>query len=640
MTDNNPRTPPNKPAPKRSPAGSPAPGGPEPAGHHPDPAGAAAASAAVETERALANRRIARMRGALRERDARVRTLEDRLTALEESASMALGRVIAAAARRPLRGVVRLPRDLYRLWRRRRQSATTANVQGTAPGRGQRAAGSGKNRAHGGDATSGARAHALGLGADEDRLLLGPPGLTGDRMVIAGIFGTALETALSGCAHVVPLLPDNAPLVLDQVNPDLVVVDGTAGAAGGPWAYLGEPGMVDRERALLATLDAARDRGCPVVLWTGTASPPPGLSRLGWDTIQTGGPGIPLHRFNPIGWTGEVTTPLLVDPGLDRLRLAVQRSVRALVTALDAETVAAGVPNLPTVLRARGLTVAATPQQALEQLACGARVVCPPQVAADLGDAARFVRVSTGADGKEPAPPAGMRDDLRGVLRTLFAQYATPVRLAALADQLGIDVDPLHGRRVTVVAAVREVTQARQLVTTLLAQTHQPGELLLQTGNGSLDLVRAAVEELSAHDVGGIAVRAVPGSTPQAAAVSARSPWLAAWPRGPVPDTYLADLVCAAECSGADVVGPPAGLATTIPAGADPDGRHRTDGPGSGHGPGSPDGSGGLDGQRPPGPAGYAFSTEVDPALQRTELVRAGGGRAVPAARLLTLTPR
>ena len=74
-------------------------------------------------------------------------------------------------------------------------------------------------------------------------------------------------------------MPHDAALVLDTADVDLVIVDAAAGAPGGPWAYLGVPGVPDRERALLALMEVARGRGRPVVLlgtrlawpgWAGT----------------------------------------------------------------------------------------------------------------------------------------------------------------------------------------------------------------------------------------------------------------------------------------------------------------------------------------------------------------------------------
>jgi hypothetical protein len=566
----------------------------------------------VATERALTNRRVARMRAAVRERDARIRMLEQRLTALEESTSMALGRAVAAAARRPGRGVRRLPGQLYRLWRQRREPTATGGQPPGGKGAGDQAG------------TAPADGALIGFGTDEDRLLARTPGLTGNRIAIAGVFGPALGSALEGCAHLISLLPHDAPLALERSDPDLVVVDATA-AAGGPWAYLGEPGVVDRERSMLATLEAARSRGYPVVLWTGDAPVPPGLARLRWDAVETGGPGVPLHRFNPVGWTGADPTPLFVDPGVDRLPAGVRRSVRAMVEEVGADRVDAAAPGLPAALRARLWTVAATPQQALEQLACGARVLCPPPVARTLGAAERFVHTTAdafheaaGGSGADPVRPGAVRGDLRAVLRTLFETHATPVRLAGLVERLGIDAIPLRGRGVAVVATAPDVPRARRLVAELLEQTHPPAELLLPGGAGSHDAFAVAAAELAAH---GIVVRPARGVTPAEAAATARSPWLAPWPDSPVHPGHLADLLCAAECTDADIIGSatgePAPTAATATTAATIAVR-----------PGSSDAD----------PAGYAFAGDPEPALLRTTLLRTPGGLAHRGTRRLTMT--
>ena len=82
----------------------------------------------------------------------------------------------------------------------------------------------------------------------------------------------------------VPLYPHDAAQVLDAADVDLVVVDGAAGAPGGPWAYLGVPGVYDRERTLLAVREVARSRGLPLILW---GEAPPMLTRLDWTATTT-----------------------------------------------------------------------------------------------------------------------------------------------------------------------------------------------------------------------------------------------------------------------------------------------------------------------------------------------------------------
>jgi len=206
----------------------------------------------------MADRQAARLKAALADREARVRILEARVAALEASTSLRVGRAVTDAARKPGKGVVTLPRELYRMWRHRGAPNVVTSVD--------------------------ARERPMFSARDEDRLIAGS---VRTRLIVAGVLSSAAEESLGRVAHVVPLMPHDAALVLDTADVDLVVVDAAAGAPGGPWAYLGVPGMPDRERALLGLVEVARGRGRPVVL-LGTS---PGLAGLGWDaTVEDGTP--------------------------------------------------------------------------------------------------------------------------------------------------------------------------------------------------------------------------------------------------------------------------------------------------------------------------------------------------------------
>src|SRR3569833_680260 len=67
----------------------------------------------------MADRQAARLKAALADREARVRILEARVAALEASTSLRVGRAVTDAARKPGKGVVTLPRELYRKRRHR-----------------------------------------------------------------------------------------------------------------------------------------------------------------------------------------------------------------------------------------------------------------------------------------------------------------------------------------------------------------------------------------------------------------------------------------------------------------------------------------------------------------------------------------
>jgi hypothetical protein len=208
----------------------------------------------------MADRQVARLKAALADREARVQILEARVSALEASTSLRVGRAVTDAARKPGKGVVALPRELYRMWRHRGAPNVVTSVD--------------------------ARERPMFSARDEDRLIAGSPlGVLEKGVIVAGVLGPDAAKSLARTAHVVPLMPHDAALVLDTADVDLVIVDAAAGAAGGPWAYLGVPGVPDRERALLGLMEVARGRGRPLVL-LGTS---PGLAGLGWDaTLKDG----------------------------------------------------------------------------------------------------------------------------------------------------------------------------------------------------------------------------------------------------------------------------------------------------------------------------------------------------------------
>jgi hypothetical protein len=479
-----------------------------------------------------AAKQVAKLRVALRDREARVIELEERLAALENSTTMQFGKVFAAAARRPARGAVRLPRQLYRLWKRK-----------DAP---QQQAG-GERRAN---------LDLGGLPRPEDRLLLAGPT---DALTIAGVLGSACLATATDCARVVPLLPHDAALALEAADADMVIVDAAAGAPGGAWAYLGQPGVYDREQALGSLIDTARDRGLPVVLWDETRSAgeqgaaPPGLARLDW--AATASPGVSLRRFNPVGAVARNTVPVVVEPlgAPSRVPLGVRRAAADIAASIGARTVESDPRELPELLRNSAITLALAPSQVPEQLAAGALVLCPAPVAdrlpADLrdhvytvgeGGTARRSGTGEGTVAVAALAAAAGGHDPRPALRTLFLRYATPVRLAALCESLRLRADPLRERRVAVLTHVANAAEGRRLAAGLLAQAHRPAEAVV-TGPGAAIAAAALAERgIAAHS----------------SLDEVRSAWVAPWPaRDETPTTHLVDLVCAAECSEADVIG-------------------------------------------------------------------------------------
>ncbi|WP_433328887.1 hypothetical protein [Spirillospora sp. CA-294931] len=207
---------------------------------------------------AKANRQVARLRATLREREARVQELEQRLIALETSSALQFGRLVAGAARNPKGRGVRLPKELYKLWKKRHVPGLGPSIQPSE------------------------KTQLDHIDRPEDRLLIADPY---EGPVVAGLLGREAKAALAGHVKVVPLHPHDASIVLDTADVDLLVVDCAAGEPGGPWAYLGVPGMYDRDRALHDIRELARNRSLPLVLWGDT--PPPTLAILDWDVRAT-----------------------------------------------------------------------------------------------------------------------------------------------------------------------------------------------------------------------------------------------------------------------------------------------------------------------------------------------------------------
>jgi hypothetical protein len=215
-----------------------------------------------EEKNAKAYQQLGRLKSTLREREARLDEMERRLAALEASTAVQFGRLVAGAARNPRRGK-RLPKELYRLWRKRSAPVSAA-----------------------------ARAAAGGVQPDrvdrpEDRLLVAGPS---DVPIIAGVLAPGTAAVLAEHAKVVALYPHDAAIALEAADVDALVVDAAAGEPGGPWAYLGVPGMYDRDLALHEIRRIAAARSLPLVLWG--EAPPATLASLHWDATATAPAGL------------------------------------------------------------------------------------------------------------------------------------------------------------------------------------------------------------------------------------------------------------------------------------------------------------------------------------------------------------
>src|SRR5699024_1911099 len=167
------------------------------------------------------------------EREAQLQEARARLAAVEDSTSLQVGRALTAAAQRPGRSLVKLPRDLYRLWR----SNDTTNQ-------------SRRRRVE--------PIRSFDTDRQEARLLSGLIGGSRDQLVAATVVGPGIQKAIHPYLRAVPLRPHDAQIVMDDVDVDLILVSASAAAPGSPWAHVGDPAATDRTRILSWVLESAR----------------------------------------------------------------------------------------------------------------------------------------------------------------------------------------------------------------------------------------------------------------------------------------------------------------------------------------------------------------------------------------------
>jgi hypothetical protein len=495
--------------------------------------------------------------GLAAERDRLARTLRDtrlqlamtqaRLRALEDSATLTLGRTLVRAARRPWSRGVQLPLDLVRLWRERGgltgpgaaalalASAQLSDLDGigerflsslTAPGLGAPAAGSSL------------------------------PGL-----VITGVLSAESCATLAPDAAVFPLLPHDADVMLESVGADVVLIEAAAMLATSAWAYAGDPAAADRGRRLGRMIAAARALGKPVIFIRNIpAYLAPGLDWVAasCDAVSDDGFGVQLARFNPIGLEGDrPSDPVYAGPRDPREPPAVGARLDSLTGAAGSVTVTGEIAwrRRPALYREHALFVTVIPDQAREQRACGARVIMVAGEAAALRDQIAAARAERPLTEAEMVPQ----------LRELFTAHATPVRLAGLARLAGLPDHLIAGRQIAVLARVEDAAGAAVLADRLRKQRMRPAELVVVVAarDGELpgNAVTAALGDLAGP---GVTITAVPeaarGPDPDGwvrhAAQTARSPWVVPWQADREYDeSYLLDLTCARECAQADAVG-------------------------------------------------------------------------------------
>ena len=528
--------------------------------------------------------------GLTAERDRLARTLREtrlqlamtqaRLTALEQSATMELGRTLVRAARRPWSRGVQLPAELVRLWRERGGL--------TGPGAATLALASAQlgDLAGGGERFLSALT-APGLGAPGSEAA----GWTPD-LVITGVLTARACATLAPDAAVHPLLPHDADVMLESAGADLVLIEAEAMLAGSAWAYAGDPAAADRGRRLGRLIAAARALGKPVIFIRNVpAHMAPGLDWVAasCDAVSDDGFGVQLARFNPIGLADSRPGEPVYADARDPREPPAMRVLLDEITAVHRPGpvhLAGSVRwrHRPALYREHALFVTASADQAREQLACGARVIMlggePVAGAVTPADgcwAVPALRAEIAAL-RAGAPPSAA--EILPALREIFAAQATPVRLAALARLAGLGDHMIARRRIAILARAADAATAAALSAGLTRQCFTPAELVVvaeapdaTSAELSARAVTAALGDLTDR---GVSVRAVPVVTggPDTAGVPgpaddpgpadwqrraasvARSPWVVPWSAGrEYHDSHLLDLACGRECAQADGTG-------------------------------------------------------------------------------------
>jgi hypothetical protein len=506
------------------------------------------------------------------ERDRLARTLRDtrlqlamtqaRLSALEDSATLTLGRTLVRAARRPWSRGVQLPLDLIRLWRER-GGLTRPGAAALALASAQLSDMAGVGERF----LSALTAPGLGApGAD-----VSPPGI-----VVTGVLSTESCATLAPDAAVFPLLPHDADVMLESVGADVVLIEAAAMLAGSAWAYAGDPAAADRGRRLGRLIAAAHALGKAVIFIRNVpAYLAPGLDWVAasCDAVSDDGFGVQLARFNPIGLDGQrPSSPVYAGPRDPRDPPAVRALLDSLTGVAGPVTLTGEVAwrRRPALYREHAVFVTVSPGQAREQLACGGRVIMVG------GEQSALREQIAAARAERPLTEA----ETFGELRKIFTTFATPVRLAELARLAGLPDRLVTGRQIAVLAWVQDTAEAADLAARLGRQRITPGELVVvvatQDGERPGQAVTAALGDLAGQ---GVTITAIPevagaprpdGWIPHAAKM-ARSPWVVPWQAGREYDeSYLLDLACARECAQADAVGYAGGPGYTYVTSLDP----------------------------------------------------------------------
>lgn len=523
----------------------------------------------------------------------RLSETESRLAAIETSTSYRVGRTIVQAVRRPSNVARLIPRlaDV----RPRRSSKPRVRPTSTLPSRVDSRAAWNASIRYGPERLF----QAYSSGAEGART----------RLVIAGVLRDETAEILGHDTTVHRLTPNDAALALERADPDFLLIETGAFGAGRQWAYAGNPAAIDRDRELLRLIASCRRLGRPAVLWRTAATPfPIGIGELAsqFDVVldATGRgssaewlPGVQLARFNLLGANAtRSSAPTLVGTWDERAPRKVRKAHQELLEGLLADGLevrvdqhsVVGVDAFPeslrpafrgtvdptragAIYRSQALIVddpfarSGGADRALDALACGARILgttrlhllgLPADAVIAVDEAGSVATAISGAIAAGTLPPARAR----AVSRVLFQHHAVPVALARLVDHLGLAIDPLAGRGVSLIVRMSGGTALDGIATAIVGQTHRPREVVAVM-DGDQASMTSALDEISAA---GITVRVgdrsadlddAPDHPWVWAAADAHEPWIRGWTSSDHGPDDLLDLVLAAEASRADAVG-------------------------------------------------------------------------------------
>jgi len=503
--------------------------------------------------------RLARL---LRETRLQLTMTQARLAALEQSATLELGRTLVRAARRPWPRGAQLPRDLYRMWRGGGTSQALPGRGATSPAMLALASAQLSDLSGGGERLLSALT-APGLSARSQTHGAVPSGMglsgavlsgVGPGVVLTGVLTARACAALAPDAAVHPLLPHDADILLESCGADLVVVQAAALLAGSPWAYAVDPAGADRGRRLARLIAAARALGKPVIF---VRDIPPHLAPgLDWvadscDAVTDDDFGVPLAQFNPIALPiMRASQPVYAGVRDPRESPALRALLDGLTGPDGPVRVSGEIPwrQRAAFYREHSLFVTACAEHAREQWCSGARVLLA------YGDHTDVLREL--AEASAAGPPDW--PEVAAALRSVFPEQATTGRLAGLARLAGLPDDLITGRRIAVLAFAGNADAAATLGASVLNQRLRPAELVVGAGDDEMAArtVTGVLAEVAAR---GIPVRVISHPAQdwiRACACAASSPWAAPWfSDQDLADSYLLDLACARECSQADAIG-------------------------------------------------------------------------------------